>query len=559
MLLTTEISITIQGGNVHYYESLGYNNIKVKDIIKIPIVHLPKTSHEKVLIKCDKCGDEKESHYFAYNRYLKNSKNNEYLCYKCNDKNRKLTLLKKYGVDALIKSKEFNNKRKKTMIEKFGFEHQGKSNEIKQKIANTNLERYGVEHPAQLKEFRDKINKTNLEKYGNINSLINEKTLEKTFKTMIKKYGVKYSSQNKEIMNRISKSLQKTRIKQNLEKNKNIIEINYEESYYIVKCDQNKNHNFTINPALFTQRQRYKIPICTICNPININISGNEINLFNFIKNNYDDEIILNNRNIIKPYELDIYLPELKVAFEYNGLYWHSEMHKEKNYHLNKTEKCEEKEIQLIQIYEDDWLYKQDIIKSIILNKLRKTSNKIYARKTIIKEIDDNKLIREFLNKNHIQGFIGSKVKIGLYYNGELVSVMAFGNRRIAMGKKSTNQDEYELLRFCNKLNTNVIGGASKLFKYFIDNYNPKEITTYADRSFSQGKLYETLGFELQGKTEPNYYYIIDFKRFHRFNFRKDRLIKDGFDPNKTEKQIMIDRKIFKIFDSGNLIYKFNI
>ena len=130
---------------------------------------------------------------------------------------------------------------------------------------------------------------------------------------------------------------------------------------------------------------------------------------------------------------------------------------------------------------------------------------------------------------------------------------MTFGDRRVAMGKKSTNIGEFELLRFCNKLNTNVIGGASRLFKYFIKNYNPTEITTYADRSFSQGKLYKTLGFEFIGKTEPNYYYIVDGIRHHRFNYRKDILIKQGFDPNKTEHQIMLDRKIYRIYDSGNL------
>jgi len=193
----------------------------------------------------------------------------------------------------------------------------------------------------------------------------------------------------------------------------------------------------------------------------------------------------------------------------------------------------------------------------MILNKLNRTENKIYARKTELKEISDNKLIREFLDKNHIQGFIGSKVKLGLYYENELVSLMTFGNRRIAMGKKTTNEGEYEMLRFCNKINTNVIGGASKLFKYFINNYKPKEITTYADRSISQGKLYETLGFKYQDKTEPNYYYIIDGIRHHRFNFRKDKLIKEGYDANKTEHDIMLERNIFRIYDSGNLKFQY--
>ena len=124
---------------------------------------------------------------------------------------------------------------------------------------------------------------------------------------------------------------------------------------------------------------------------------------------------------------------------------------------------------------------------------------------------------------------------------------MTFGNCRIAI--------EYELLRFCNKLNTNVIGGASKLFNYFIKTYQPIEIVTYADRSISQGKLYKTLGFTFIGKTKPNYYYIIGDIRYHRFKFRKDKLIKQGFDSNKTEHEIMIDRKILRIYDSGNLKY----
>lgn len=226
---------------------------------------------------------------------------------------------------------------------------------------------------------------------------------------------------------------------------------------------------------------------------------------------------------------------------------------------LYKTDECEKNDIQLIHIWEDDWIYKQDIVKSMILNKLGKTYNKIYGRKTEIREISDDKLVREFLNKNHLQGFVGSKIKLGLFFKNELVSLMTFGKRRVAMGQKKTNDGECELLRFCNKLNTNVLGSASKLFKYFKENYNPKEITTYADRSHSNGNLYEQLGFEFIGKTTPNYYYIIDGVKQHRFNFRKDKLVNEGFDPNKTERQIMIDRNIFRIYDSGNLKYKFNI
>lgn len=113
------------------------------------------------------------------------------------------------------------------------------------------------------------------------------------------------------------------------------------------------------------------------------------------------------------------------------------------------------------------------------------------------------------------------------------------------------------MFRFCNKLNTNVIGGASRLFSYFVKNYNPIEVTSYADRSWSQGELYKKLGFEFISKTEPNYYYVINGVRRYRFLFRKDVLIKQGYDPNKTEHEIMLERKIYRIHDSGNLKFVF--
>ena len=115
----------------------------------------------------------------------------------------------------------------------------------------------------------------------------------------------------------------------------------------------------------------------------------------------------------------------------------------------------------------------------------------------------------------------------------------------------------FEMLRFCNKLNTNVVGGASRLFKHFIKNHNPVEIISYADRSWSTGDLYERLGFKLVHKTQPNYYYVVNGIRKHRFNFRKDQLIKNGADHNKTEHEIMLEKKIYRIYDSGNLKYVF--
>jgi len=285
---------------------------------------------------------------------------------------------------------------------------------------------------------------------------------------------------------------------------------------------------------------------CPKCNRFDIK----ENNLLDFIKENTEFDIITSDRTLLCGKELDIYIPELKLAFEFNGLYWHSELYKDRNYHLNKTKKCEESRIQLIHIWEDDWEFKGEIIRSIILNKIGK-SKKIYARKCEIKEITDNKLVRDFLIKNHIQGFVGSTIKLGLFLNNELVSLMTFGNLRKSLGQKSID-GSYELLRFCNKLNTSVVGGASKLFKYFINNYPVKQVVSYSDNSRGVGNLYKNLGFNLNKETDPNYFYVIGNIRKHRFNFRKDKLIKEGYDPNKTEVEIMHDRNYFRIFDCGS-------
>ncbi len=248
-------------------------------------------------------------------------------------------------------------------------------------------------------------------------------------------------------------------------------------------------------------------------------------------------------------------IPEYNLAIEFNGLYWHSEIYKDKNYHLNKTQQCEAKKIKLIHIFEDEWLFKKDIVKSRLINILGLTPNKIYARKTIIKEISP-KESKEFLDFNHIQGNVNAKIKLGLYYDNELVSIMTFGKGRIIMGG---NSNQYELLRFCNKLNTTVIGGADKLLKYFIKTYQPKEIISYADRRWSQGDLYEKLGFNFIHNSKPNYFYINQNIREYRFKYRKNILVKEGYDINKTERDIMLERKIYRIYDCGAKLYKLNL
>ena len=258
-----------------------------------------------------------------------------------------------------------------------------------------------------------------------------------------------------------------------------------------------------------------------------------------------------NNRSIIKPYELDIFIPSKKIGIEVNGIYWHSFNHiettEERNRHTNKCDLCVNYDIFLIQINENEWRNKQKIIKSILKSKLGIIPNKIYARKCKIIKLDSQQH-KKFMDQNHIQGGKGYSVAYGLSYKDELVTIMSFNKHK---------KYEWEITRFANKLNTMVVGGASRLFKRFIKENNPDQILTYADRRYSNGNLYKKLGFKLDGVTKPNYCYVKRDKIYSRQQFMKHKL-KDKletFDPKLTEAQNMFNNGYRRLWDAGN--YRF--
>ena len=270
------------------------------------------------------------------------------------------------------------------------------------------------------------------------------------------------------------------------------------------------------------------------------------------------DEVIFNNRKLVKGFEIDIYIPSKNIAIEFNGLRWHSElMGKNRTYHLYKTEECEKQDIQLIHIFEDEWKYKQDIIKSKIKNLINKNTNKIYARKCVIKPVI-NKIKNEFLNQNHIQGEDKSKFKYGLYYNDELVSLITLGNLRKITGNKPEN-NIYEIIRYTTKLDYNIIGGFSKLLKHFIKTHNSDKIISYADRRWSNGNLYKINNFKFIHNTPPNYWYMKYYKnREHRYKFRKSNLknLLEKYNPNISEWENMKLNKYDRIWDCGSKKYE---
>ena len=512
----------------------------------------------------------------------------------CFVRERKKTCIEKYGVDNPKKSKEILSIEKENILKKWNGAHYMNDKSVRKKFNETMMGNWGVEWAQQssiinkksIEKFNENENKKEIiekralkiknksadekiliqekrkdnliDKWGNLD-LFYKHVSNKVREKSIQNYSLDHHLSHPDIIKKRTNTYTESRIskvKNSLPDHIKYISRNNNDNktdYYFNLLCNNCNMEFSITRQLFVLRTSKEKEVCLHCNPILHGKSEIENEVYKFIQENYSGEVIKNYKSLISK-ELDIYLPDINIAFEFNGLYWHSEIYKDRYFHLNKSNECLEKGIDLFHIWEDDWIYKQDIIKSIILNKLRK-SKKIWARNCSILEID-NSSCRNFLDKNHVQGFIGAKVKIGLFNDGELVSVMSFGSFRKSLGQSSKN-NEFELLRFCNKLNFAVIGGASKLFKYFIKNYSPNKIISYSDISRSKGNMYDKLGFDFISQSGPNYYWVIDGIRKHRFGFRKDILVKKGFDPNKTESEIMNENGYYRIFDCGSKKWEF--
>lgn len=453
----------------------------------------------------------------------------EYCCSKCIQQ------------DSLIREKTKN-----TLIEKYGTDKYSNREKYKQ----TCLKRYGVENTFAHDKCKDKIKQTMIERYGVEYAQQSKKIQETRKQNSLKKYGVDHHMKHEEIRKRQIKGLLQ-RFTDNIDGL-----IGYtEDGDRIMACPHPEcnlcTKKFYIIPSKnYYARKEFNIEPCTNIHEIKQGRNRGTI-LETTIRNildEYDIEYETNNRSILKDKELDIYIPSKNIAIECNGCFWHSQQHhKPINYHIDKYKKCRDVGVQLIMFWEDQIKNNLDIVKSILLSKLGLIENKIGARQCNVKEID-SKTCCEFLKHNHIQGKTNAKVHLGLYHKDELVAVMTF------TGKSGI----WDLNRFCNKLNTSVIGGASKLLKYFIKTYSPSQIKSYSSNDISNGNLYESLGFIKDNKITSSYWYIHKNKliRYHRSNFSKQRLEKMGYNmTNKSESDIMNTLPYWKIYDSGHVKY----
>ena len=420
----------------------------------------------------------------------------------------------------------------------------GKQSRFNTKKFNDNiLKKYGVDNFFKLESFK----KNRAEQSDDIEL--------KKKKTFLKNYGKKHYLQTKEC-----KNIQRLRFKESrynlfirqldakgivplfdyeyfLKNNKNF--------QYQCKCGNIFFSDSCISQLVFCDdkshkyRSSFEDDVAAILNEFNIEYELNK-------RFYYDKQ---------RWYEIDIYIDKYKLGIECHGEYFHSELFKDKNYHYDKYCFFNKKDIRLMQFFNNEIFNKREIVKSLI--KMHTNgAEKIFGRKCQIKYLS-NASYKEFLEINHIQGHSVSKIKIGLFYEDKLVSVLGVGKSRF-------NKDEFEIIRFCNKLNCVVIGGLSKLLKFLYNEVNIKRLVSYVDIRLFDGQGFLKNGFVLEKICKPNYYYFYlgenKLLLYSRQKYQKHKLKHklENFDASLSEHQNMINNKFIRVYDAGNLKLVYN-
>lgn len=413
-----------------------------------------------------------------------------------------------------------------------------------EKAKKTFMERYGVENASQLEvskaahrrqEVKDKRKKTNLEKYGVRNTFSLTKSKENAKKAraegkcgfgseafrgvMLEKYGTEYSMQNKELKEKATKAYiekygsfpfqteeGRRKLKEGIFKKYGVYNVSSVPEIH-AKAVETYKENWKNKPeeekrALVIKRWE------TFLKNNKARTSKGETSLYEYIKSNYDGEIIRNDRRILNGLEIDIYLPELKLGIEYNGLYWHSRegVNHYTTQHQEKTRLAEEAGVQLIHIYE--WEWPSEDMKKYLRFLLHKDTQKIYARQCEIKEVDFP-TAQAFCEEHHLQHAQSSRHSkdwtcYGLYYKGELVQLASWDH------PYRSKKYEWDWQRGCPASLFTVIGGTAKLWKHFLKEKKPTSVMCHADADKFDGRSYAQIGMKLKEWQKRIYYVMLD-------------------------------------------------
>jgi len=434
------------------------------------------------------------------------------------------TLIKKYGVKnagQLPKAKENH---------KLLYKNKKKVNQINERAANTKKARYGDKNYNN----RSKSQKTCLDKYGVLNPMQNSQIAKKSAKKRKSLYDP-----TKVLPNNYH------RIIQNIKNDFNLEVLTPIEEYTGVASRPKWEFRCIDCGHHFVKRFDYSsLPRCLVCHPSPVFYkSKQELEILEFVKSKYSGNVVSGDRSIIPPFEVDIFVPKKKFAIEYCGLYWHSESSSGKGrlYHQKKMTMLQEKGIELLTVFSDEYESRKSVVERIVSNRLGNTDTVYNARQCDIVSISKNDA-RLFHDDNHVQGYCkNSSTHLGLKANDNLVMVMSF---------RLTESDCWELVRMSSL--GRVRGGATKLFKYFVEKYDPFLVKTFADLRWSQGQVYEVMGFQLDGEVPPMQSYVIDYsRRVSKRSFSKSKLVENGHNPNQSEWEILQGIGIDRIWDCG--------
>lgn len=502
------------------------------------------TIRTEVNLICDYCG-------IKFKRIKKSiQKLNKIICKdscggkSCTAKKKEEINLKIHGTNSYFKSKEFLEKSKKTNLEKYGSENYFSSDDFKEKRAESLISKYGVDSPLRNEDIKNKQKFTCLEKYGFENFSKTKDFIKKRESSCLEKYGHKSAMQNDEVKKKKEKTCRKKYGKKNYTQTKEYWQKRIKtclKKYGVEHPHQNKN---VFDKMTKTNIKKYGTPF-----PIKkFGKTQKEItDWLNGYGFNFKSDF-----EILEGKELDCYDVNQKLALEYCGIYWHNEnspQPRNRLYHYNKWKKCKDNNIQLLTIFDDEWNSKKEICKSLILSKLGIFEKRIYARKCEIRKIS-KKEMSEFCDLYHLQG--ANKLSIvcfGLFYKNELCAVIDLGRHH-----RKKDKETLVLTRLCFKSGLQVVGGAGKLFKSCIDyckENNIKNIISWSDNRYSDGNIYEKLGFEKVEDLKPDYYYV-NIKAPKKRLSKQSQSKKNSNCPKEmTELEWANSRGLSRIWDCG--------
>jgi G:T-mismatch repair DNA endonuclease (very short patch repair protein) len=435
----------------------------------------------------------------------------------CKKKKSEEVQLIKFGCLNYGATKESAEKCKKTNIEKYGTAHYNTSEACRAK----NRSKYGVDYFSQTQEFKEKLKEKCLEKYG-VDHYAKNSDFRKKFRQLFKeKYGVDHFSKT---------DLFKDKLKQTMMKKHGCDSYFKSEEYRaLYRMDSTNNYGKT-------QKEigEYLLELG-----------------FDFRSDN----------KILEGKEIDLFNDKLKLGIEYCGLFWHNELSPQprlKDFHYKKYKKCLEEGIRLITIFEDEWRQKKLQCKSIIRSILGKYQKKIHARKCEVLPINKT-AAKKFYEENHILGSPRSILfSVGLVFQDELVGAISLGRHH----RKKSDTNCIILNRLCFKIDTQVIGGASKLLhpciSYCKDN-EMESISTWSDNRYSSGQVYEKIGFTLDGELPPDYSYVEFRKPTRRLSKQSQKKNKAARESGSTEKEWCLHNGLARIWDCGKKRWKYTV